>query len=113
MADTAKRLAREQETIVAMVRLYCRKHHGVSGGLCAECQALVDYAFARMDRCRYGAEKPTCNNCPTHCYQPARREQVRRVMRFAGPRMLYRHPLLAVLHLLADRNASADRNGSR
>jgi hypothetical protein len=28
------------------------------------------------------------------------RGQVREVMRYAGPRMLLRHPVLAVLHLL-------------
>jgi hypothetical protein len=28
------------------------------------------------------------------------RERVRAVMRYAGPRMLLRHPILAVLHLL-------------
>jgi len=27
------------------------------------------------------------------------RERIRAVMRYAGPRMLWRHPLLALLHL--------------
>jgi len=30
------------------------------------------------------------------------REKVREVMRFAGPRMLSRHPCLALMHLLVD-----------
>ena len=33
-------------------------------------------------------------------YRPEPREQMREVMRFAGPRMLARHPWLAILHLL-------------
>ncbi len=35
------------------------------------------------------------------------REEVREVMRYAGPRMMRRHPVLAVLHIL-DRFRSAE-----
>ena len=31
------------------------------------------------------------------------REQIRRVMRFSGPRMLLYHPVLAVWHLICSR----------
>jgi hypothetical protein len=54
----------------------------------------------RIDKCPFQAEKPTCANCPIHCYKKDRREEVREVMRYAGPRMLLRHPVLAVLHQL-------------
>jgi hypothetical protein len=97
------RLQREKQTIIAMVRMYCRDQHRTAQGLCAVCQELVDYAMMRIDRCRYGPQKPTCKNCPTHCYKPAMREQVRQMMRYSGPRMLYQHPILAVFHLLDDR----------
>jgi len=93
-----KRLAGEWHTIETMVRLYCRDHH--EGALCAECKGLLDYASLRLDRCRFGTEKPTCAKCPVHCYQKDRREQVRVVMRYAGPRMLWEHPVLSVRHWL-------------
>jgi len=93
-----KRLAREWHTIETMVHLYCRDHH--EGALCAECRGLLDYASLRLDRCRFGTEKPTCAKCPVHCYQKDRREQVRMVMRYAGPRMLWEHPILSVRHWL-------------
>ena len=95
---THKRLAREWHTIETMVRLYCRDHH--EGALCPECKGLLDYASLRLDRCRFGTEKPTCAKCPVHCYQKDRREQVRTIMRYAGPRMLWEHPLLSVRHWL-------------
>jgi len=95
-----KRLAREWKTIEAMIRCYCRDLHGRGAGLCPECQQLQDYACLRLERCRFGAEKPTCANCPVHCYQRARREQVKVVMRYAGPRMLWRHPILSLYHWL-------------
>jgi hypothetical protein len=43
-----------------------------------------------------------------HCYKPAMREQIRVVMRYSGPRMAQRHPLLAAAHLLDRRKAPAE-----
>lgn len=96
----SKRLAREWKTVAAMVQCYCRDHHAPASGLCPECQSLMDYAGVRLDRCRFGAEKPTCANCPVHCYQRARRDQMKAVMRYAGPRMLWLHPILSLRHWL-------------
>lgn len=100
MERSHKRLDRERRTIAHMVDLYCADHHGRVGALCAECHELMNYAEARLRKCPYGEDKPTCANCPIHCYKPARRDQVRRVMRYAGPRMLLRHPVLAIRHQL-------------
>ncbi len=97
---SAPRLAREWRTIDAMIALYCRHLHGASGTLCVECRDLLDYARLRLERCRFGAEKPTCAKCPVHCYQRDRREQIKAVMRFAGPRMLCAHPILSLRHWL-------------
>lgn len=94
------RLAREWQTMSAMIHIYCRDQHGGAAELCAECRQLSDYASVRLERCRFGGEKPTCANCPVHCYQRARRDQVKAVMRFAGPRMLWEHPVLSVRHWL-------------
>ena len=95
-----QRLARELRTIAAMIGCYCEGHHDTAAALCPECRGLLDYAALRLERCRFGAEKPVCAKCPVHCYQPARREQVRTVMRYAGPRMLWRHPVLSLRHWL-------------
>ncbi|MCU0959126.1 MAG: nitrous oxide-stimulated promoter family protein [Pirellulaceae bacterium] len=83
--------------------MYCRHHHGGGSALCAACRELHAYAMCRLDRCPFGADKPTCAHCPVHCYRTDRREQIRAVMRYAGPRMLWRHPYLAIRHLLDGR----------
>lgn len=110
---TAPRLARELETIVAMLRIHCADHHDPAGrdasGLCPECGALRDYAAKRLALCTYGADKPTCVNCPIHCYGKKQREEVRQVMRYAGPRMLWRHPWLALAHLVDGRRPAPPR----
>jgi len=86
--------------MAAMVRCYCHDRHGIGGDLCPDCRGLLDYATVRLDRCRFGPEKPTCANCPVHCYQRDRREQMKAVMRYAGPRMLWQHPVLSLRHWL-------------
>jgi hypothetical protein len=56
-----KRLDRERRTIDVMVHIYCHAHHSTKGAdLCEECTGLLDYAFARLEKCRYQDEKPAC-----------------------------------------------------
>lgn len=93
----------EQQTVTAMVRLYCAEHHPNDNGVCRDCGALLQYAHARLAACPYGAGKPTCKACPIHCYKPEPREAMKTVMRFSGPRMLWRHPWLALVHLWKER----------
>lgn len=92
------RIARERRTMEAMLRIYCRDTHQPEGGLCPSCHRLLAYADLRLARCVFREDKPTCAQCPIHCYRQAEREQVRRVMRHAGPRMLWHHPMLALRH---------------
>lgn len=91
-----------------MLRIWCRDHHRPSHRqeFCPECQRLWEYATRRLERCVFGPEKPTCANCPVHCYERSRREQVRAMMRYAGPRMLWQHPILAIRHLLNGRRSA-------
>jgi hypothetical protein len=106
--DPLRRLERERRTVEAMIAVYCRGAHGRGRHrLCHACAELAAYAADRLARCPFGVEKPTCANCPIHCYQPKRRRQVRAVMRYAGPRMVWRHPILAVRHLLDARRPPA------
>lgn len=93
------RRAREWKTIDTMMRMYCAHHHG-GGDLCGECGALSDYARRRLERCVFGDAKPTCANCLVHCYNAEMRERVRVMMRWAGPRMMLRHPVQGLLHKL-------------
>ncbi len=95
------RLDREKRTIRAMIDIYCRSgNHERTSELCCECRQLLEYAYKRLEKCPFNENKPACGKCPVHCYRPAMREQVRKVMRYSGPRMIFHHPFLAVLHLL-------------
>ena len=82
-----------------MLDIYCRANH-TAKPLCAECTELETYVQQRLDKCPFGMLKPTCKNCQIHCYSLENRNKIRKVMKFAGPRMLTRHPILAFCHLL-------------
>ena len=102
LSSTHPRMAREARTIAAMIGIYCRDQHGTRGELCPDCADLLSYAGLRLEKCPFQEHKTTCAKCPVHCYKPARREQIRAVMRHAGPQMLLRHPVLAFYHLVID-----------
>jgi hypothetical protein len=109
-SSESRRIARERKAIAMMIRMYCRDHHETAcGGFCAVCEELHEYAMARLDRCVYGPDKPKCNKCPIHCYKPAMREKIREVMRYAGPRMLREHPVMALRHLVDSKKAAPER----
>ena len=97
---TSPRIRREAETLRAMFEVYCRTTHASHASLCAECQELLDYALFRLRRCPFQENKTTCLKCPIHCYQKEQREWIRGVMRTAGPKMIFYHPILAILHLV-------------
>lgn len=95
--------------------VYCRRHHagdksalalGVleAGHLglakyhyCSECQEFLVYAIQRRLRCPLDP-KPTCKDCPVHCYRPGHRERVREIMRFSGMYLIKRGRLDLLWH---------------
>ncbi len=96
------RIERESKTLGVMLAIYCRGvHHRRE--LCRECSDLLVYARERLDKCPFQAGKTTCAKCPVHCYQPSMRENIRRVMRYAGPRITFYAPHLAFYHIIDSR----------
>ena len=45
--------------------------------------------------------KTFCSNCRVHCYRSEMREEIRKVMRFSGPRMFFYHPA-AIRHVIEE-----------
>jgi hypothetical protein len=96
------RMQRENKTIDVMIAMYCHDIHGKSEP-CPQCLELQDYAHEKLEKCPFQERKTSCAKCPVHCYQPEMRARVRAVMRYSGPRMIYRHPVLAISHLIDSR----------
>ena len=95
-----RRVGREVKTIEVMVDIYCQRNHSPESVPCEECRDVLRYARKRIDHCPFLSNKPTCANCPIHCYKPGQRARAKMIMRYAGPRMLLRHPYLTIRHQL-------------
>lgn len=100
MKSVDNKREREKVMVSHMIALYCKGNHHTKGELCPECAALAEYARMRSDKCPFMENKTFCSSCKVHCYQPQMREQIRKVMRYAGPRMLFHHPVMAIQHLI-------------
>ena len=103
MSGDHSKIERESKTLEAMIEIYCHGCHDSKEGLCSECRELLDYAVQRLQNCPFQENKPTCSKCTIHCYKPDMREKIRAVMKYAGPRMLYRHPILSGVHYMSGR----------
>lgn len=105
----AKRRVREMRTVSQMVALYCAGNHPAETRaeiahcgefLCSDCAQLDAYAVLRTQRCRQMGRKTSCEECGNHCYKPDMRKRICDVMRYSGPRMMTKHPVAAIRHLL-------------
>jgi hypothetical protein len=106
MFESQNKIDNEKKTVGAMISIYCRSHHNSpKNALCESCRRLLNYSIKRIDKCVFGQEKPSCEKCPIHCYKPKYRDEVKTIMRYAGPRMLYKHPILALKHILQNRKS--------
>ncbi|MFV0471907.1 MAG: nitrous oxide-stimulated promoter family protein [Paludibacteraceae bacterium] len=94
----------EIATIEKMIHIYCRKKHSTAKGrLCETCNSMLAYATTRLTKCPFGDEKGACADCKIHCYNKQKREEMREIMRFSGPRMLIYYPKDFLLHIFVDR----------
>lgn len=95
-------MRREARTVTLMIQKYCRDHHQqIHDAIpCPDCAELLRYALARLEHCPFQEGKSTCAKCPIHCYTPEKRGRIREVMRYAGPRLIWAHPWLSIMHLL-------------
>ena len=101
------RLERELKTVKRMIEIYCNDHHDDSAP-CNSCTRLQEYAEKRLENCPFQQQKPTCGNCIVHCYNPGMKKKIIEVMRYSGPRMMLKHPLLALGHLIDSKRFPAE-----
>ena len=60
----------------------------------------VVYAMDKINKCPMMKTKTFCSQCKIHCYQKEKQQQIKKVMRYSGPRMIFYHPILAIKHAL-------------
>ena len=104
MNEDHPRITREKKTINKMVHVYCKGKHDSKGNqLCDDCNEFLLYAYMRLDKCPFQEEKSTCGKCLVHCYRPDMRDKAKKIMRYSGPRLIYKSPILSLHHVFDGR----------
>jgi hypothetical protein len=113
-----EKLDSDLRLLARFVQVYCDGHHAdaarepvtlqIAGtqeaiasdvALCEGCRRLLTHAAVKRSHCPMNP-KPMCKHCPSHCYAPTYRAQIRRVMKYAGIKLLMRGRVDYLLHLL-------------
>ena len=116
--ERGSELYHDLRTLALFIHVYCRHRHaeaektaaelrthdvaGIAGRpicLCPECQKLLAHAFTKRTHCPFDP-KPACKHCPSHCYHPTYRAQIREVMKYSGRKLLLSGRLDYLFHLL-------------
>jgi Nitrous oxide-stimulated promoter len=101
LESNADLMEREKRTIRTMIQIYCRGHRHIASGICSECGKLLQYALHQIDSCPYErSRKPACGLCRTNCFSAEMHKRFHKIMRYAGPRMMMRHPILSMAHFI-------------
>ena len=106
MKQETKTNYREFLTIKSMIEIYCNSKHKHHDGLCPDCNELLEYAKNKLKQCPFKANKPACKDCKIHCYQKNYASRIIEVMKFSGPRMAIKHPVLSAIHLLKSQSST-------
>ena len=93
------KIENEKRVVETMIRLYCRRRMKQNNPP-DEYMQLIESAHKRLSHCRFGEKKTSCKRCPIHCYAPEKREMMRQVMRWCGPRMIFFHPIITIRHFI-------------
>lgn len=111
-------LQRDLKTLALFIRIYCHHRHadaektvvtlkthdvaalaGRPVELCDGCRKLLAHALVKRSNCPMDP-KPMCKHCPSHCYHPTYRAQIREVMKVSGKRLVLSGRLDMLFHLL-------------
>lgn len=103
------KVEKDKRTLEFMINIYCEKNHKLGLDKCPECQELCSYASNRLDKCKFGEDKTSCKKCTVHCFHPDKREQIKKVMRFSGPRVIFYRPHHYIRYIINPREAKSTK----
>lgn len=94
--------AKDRATMEAIGKIYCRGNHDAAARsndiMCPDCRQTIEHTLERASSCPYG-HNHNCEDCETHCQRGQSQQDIKRIMRYAAPRMAYRHPLMTLVYL--------------
>lgn len=112
------RIKKEKYVVYNLISFYCICHshknkllnfislnqnqnsNNVEKRLCPSCNKLIRYAFKRLNYCPFSLNKTTCSKCTIHCYAPQMKVQIKKVMKWSGPKIFLLRPDISFWHLI-------------
>lgn len=86
----------------AIGSIYCCGNHDAAARgndiMCPECREAIEGTLQCAEACPHGHEG-NCQDCDTHCQRGEAQQNIKRIMRYAAPRMAIRHPLMTATYL--------------
>lgn len=96
-----KKWEKEKALVPVMIKIYCHGNHGTKGAeVCAACGELTEYALLRLEKCPFRKKKHFCSTCRIHCYKSEMRGRIKAVMKYAGIRIMFSHPIFCFSHVM-------------
>lgn len=89
-----------KKVVSKMIDMYCKGHNHSVVTPCGECQDLKDYVYGKIEACPFVEKKIFCSSCKIHCYNTEMKNNIKDVMRYSGPRIVFYHPILCIKHAL-------------
>lgn len=85
-----------------MGSIYCKAHHGAeqkdAAELCEDCRSVVEGTLSRTEQCPNG-HSGNCQDCDIKCQRGESQQKIKAIMRYAAPRMTFRHPFMTMEYL--------------
>lgn len=94
------KISSKKSTISFMINLYCKNHHNSQNNPCKSCKELIAYSHEKIEKCPNLDSDLTCGNCEIHCYNQEMQQEIRKIMKYSGPRMIFHQPITAIKHLI-------------
>lgn len=96
------KIDKDRRTLEAIGSIYCRGNHDAiekdAAGMCPECREAIEQTLARAASCPHGHEG-NCQDCETHCQRGEAQLRIKAIMKYAAPRMAFRHPIMTIEYL--------------
>ncbi len=93
------KIEKEKRIVKLMISEYSKGHDKIPLEENERLIQLLNYAYLRLDKCPFQDKKKFCSKCKIHCYKKDMQNRMKEVMRYSGPRMLFKHPILLFKHI--------------
>lgn len=84
----------KKQLLDIMFDIYIKDHESEKDSM----ESLRLYSHNRLENCQNKDKRNFCSSCSIRCFSKNRREDIKRVMKYSGPRLIFYRPLALLRH---------------